>query len=215
MLRALPAGLAIDPAVMNEFLDPPAALGEWFARKAYVTAAQAIELDSAVTFDEYKNVQDLFKTAIGGLQSWTEMRDASTSSKGYGMIPYSMQLRGAEAVRAINEIADTAKELAAKAHEDTAATLHEFAAALWSYVGCMGLEYDASAARTPVLDLLNHFDSTVQHPWQSAMTPQSLSRTWTPPPAETSTTSEGWGGSETGTGDTHAEDPASTDPPEK
>jgi hypothetical protein len=202
MLRVLPRGLAIDPDVMKEFLDPPTNIGEWFARRAYNAAAIAMEADKAVTYDEYQQLQDLFNTATGALQEWTQRRQVN------GKISTVMQRSGAAAYRAIDAIADTAKEVAAKADQRTAATMHDFTVALWSYFGCMALESDAAAADVPVLDVLYHYNGLILHPWQSAMTPQNLTRTWTPPKTELTTTTDDWGGTEPG------QDPPDLDPPD-
>jgi hypothetical protein len=182
-LELVPADLAIDPNVVKEFLSPPKDVDEWFARRAYVEVVNTTRSDPAMNPYVNRQLEDLFDKTLEGFQEWVKWRDKVSTSDKPGEISIPRGLGAVSAVNAIHEIELLVKSVADQAEPATAATLstlEAFTTGLWSYVGCMALEADAAASKEPVVQLLSERNAAIPRPWTSAMTPQNVTRNWTP-----------------------------------
>jgi hypothetical protein len=178
VLEAAPEGLVASPAVLNEFLDPPDARGDWFCNVVYQKVLLELRFEAAVTSDEYQDLIGRFNTIQDALIAWTVAREGQDMSKGYAAtIPDGMRKVGAGAWTAVFELSrGPLRAFGAKADlsDDGKQALDNLGQVLWEYVQCMAFELEASSDGIDVPAARDRFEAGTTKPWEPAVTPDNI-----------------------------------------
>jgi hypothetical protein len=174
VFKSLPPGLETAPDVLNDFLDPPADMDEWFLHRAWDATSAALDADNGVSDGHYDNIEGFYNVAEAGLLAWTQQRDPNTNTAGWGTMTSAMRAEGATAY--YKGILPLVKEATQLTPDDasTEVFIKSFCDVLWEYAASMGLEMEASTRTQPIEDIRESVDRGIAHPWAPAMTPTNI-----------------------------------------